>query len=308
MDTIINIVIDGLKDVLASSIKVLPAIIIAFIIILLTSYIAKLLRKLAYKLGKRITRSRSLQILIAKTTYIGAWVIGVVIACVIAFPGLKLGDIIATLGLGSVAVGFAFQDIFKNFLAGVLLLLQEPFKIGDQIIVDDYEGTVEEIDIRTTRIRTYNGERVILPNANVFTSAVQVRTAFGIRRTDLGVGVDYNTPLSEAAEILQKLIVEVEGVLDTPAPEMDLVSFNDSSIDFIVRYWTKAEQKEVRRTQTKAIIAIKKAFDKEDINIPYPIRTLYFYNQDKYNDYLPATNQKSLTSSLSNNLSTQDSE
>ncbi|NES06631.1 MAG: mechanosensitive ion channel family protein [Okeania sp. SIO2F4] len=287
MNEIINIIINGLKDVLESTVKIIPAILIALIIIFLTRYAAKLLRNLAQQVGKRATRSKSLQILLAKTTHVGTWVIGVIIACVIAFPGLKLGDIIATLGLGSVAVGFAFQDIFKNFLAGILLLLQEPFRIGDQIIVDKYEGTVEQIDIRTTKIRTYNGERVILPNANVFTSAVQVRTAFGIRRTDLGVGVDYNTPLSQAAEILYKLIQKVEGVLEDPDPEIDLVSFNDSSIDFIVRYWTKAEQKEVRRTQTQAIIAIKKVFDRVDINIPYPIRTVYFYNQDKYNDYLP---------------------
>ncbi len=291
MNEIINIIINGLKDVLESTIKVIPAILIALIIIFLTRYAAKLLRNLAQRVGKRATRSKSLQILITKTTHVGVWVIGVIIACVIAFPGLKLGDIIATLGLGSVAVSFAFQDIFKNFLAGILLLLQEPFRIGDQIIVDNYEGTVEQIDIRTTKIRTYNGERVILPNANVFTSAIQVRTAFGIRRTDLGVGVDYNTPLSEATEILYKLIQKVEGVLEDPNPEIDLVNFNDSSIDFIVRYWTKAEQKEVRRTQTQAIIAIKKVFDRVDINIPYPIRTVYFYNQDKYNDYLPTDNQ-----------------
>ncbi|NEP07341.1 MAG: mechanosensitive ion channel family protein, partial [Okeania sp. SIO4D6] len=273
------------------------AILIALIIIFLTRYAAKLLRNLAQRVGKRATRSKSLQILITKTTHVGVWVIGVIIACVIAFPGLKLGDIIATLGLGSVAVGFAFQDIFKNFLAGILLLLQEPFRIGDQIIVDKYEGTVEQIDIRTTKIRTYNGERVILPNANVFTSAIQVRTAFGIRRTDLGVGVDYNTPLSEAAEILYKLIQKVEGVLEDPDPEIDLVSFNDSSIDFIVRYWTKAEQKEVRRTQTHAIIAIKKVFDRVDINIPYPIRTVYFYNQNKYNDYIPIDLRQNIKSS-----------
>lgn len=232
-------------------------------------------------------RSQSLQLLLSKTAYVLAWVIGITLACVIAFPGLRLGDIIATLGLGSVAVGFAFQDIFKNFLAGVLILLQEPFRIGDQVIIEDYEGTVEQIDIRTTKIKTYKGEKVILPNATVFTNAIQVRTAYGIRRTDLAVGVDYNTPLSEAAEILEKIIARVEGVVSEPAPEIDLVNFNDSSIDFLIRYWTSAEQKNVRRTQTKAILAIKKAFDDADINIPYPIRTLYFYDQEKYNDYLP---------------------
>jgi small-conductance mechanosensitive channel len=85
---------------------------------------------------------------------------------------------------------------------------------------------------------------------------------------------------------LQETIAKVEGVLKQPAPEIDLVSFGDSSIDFVVRYWTLPQQQEVRRVQTRAIVAIKKAFDEADINIPYPIRTLYFYDQRKFDDYL----------------------
>nr|WP_262562133.1 mechanosensitive ion channel family protein [Acaryochloris sp. CCMEE 5410] len=194
------------------------------------------------------------------------------------------------MGLGSVAIGFAFQDIIKNLFAGILLLLQEPFSINDQIIIDSFEGTVEKINFRTTQIRTYQGERILIPNANVFTSAVQVQTAYPSRRTDLGVGVDYNTPLEDAASLLQGTIEQLDGVLSNPAPEIDLVGFGDSSIDFIVRYWTEPQQAKVRRVQTKAIIAIKKAFDKADITIPYPIRTLYYYNQDNYNDYMPTSN------------------
>jgi small conductance mechanosensitive channel len=287
MSQIIQTVFNSVQDLVGTSVQVIPAILVGLIIILLTRYAAQFMQNLGNQIGKRTLRSQSLQLLLSKTAYVLAWVIGITLACVIAFPGLRLGDIIATLGLGSVAIGFAFQDIFKNFLAGVLILLQEPFRIGDQIIIEGYEGTVEQIDIRTTKIKTYKGEKVILPNATLFTNAVQVRTAYGIRRTDLAVGVDYKTPLSEAAEILEKIIARVEGVVREPAPEIDLVNFNDSSIDFQVRYWTSAEQKNVRRTQTKAILAIKKAFDDADINIPYPIRTLYFYDQEKYNDYLP---------------------
>ncbi|NEP63361.1 MAG: mechanosensitive ion channel family protein, partial [Symploca sp. SIO2G7] len=159
-------------------------------------------------------------------------------------------------------------------------------------IIGDYEGTVEQIDIRTTRIRTYTGEQVLLPNSTVFTSAVQVRTAFNSRRTDLGVGVDYNTPLADTAELLQQIITDVEGVLDNPSPEIDLVSFGDSSIDFVVRYWTLPQQQQVRRTQTKAIVAIKKAFDQANISIPYPIRTLYYYDQQQFNDCFPISGKK----------------
>ena len=93
--------------------------------------------------------------------------------------------------------------------------------------------------------------------------------------------------MSEAAELLKETITQVEGVLSNPAPEIDLVSFGDSSIDFVVRYWTLPQQQRVRQVQTRSIIAIKKAFDRADINIPYPIRTLYFYDQQRFNDYLP---------------------
>ncbi|ERT09450.1 mechanosensitive ion channel family protein [Lyngbya aestuarii BL J] len=273
-----------------SGVKLIPAIITAIIILFLTRYAAQFLEQLVKKLTTKTVRSQSLQLLIAKLSHIGVWVVGVVLACVITFPGLRLGDVIATLGLSSVAIGFAFQDIFKNFLAGILLLLQEPFQINDQVVIGEYEGTVEQIDIRTTQMLTYQGERILIPNATVFTSAVQVRTAFAYRRTDLGVGVDYNTSLRQASQLLKETISQVEGVLENPEIEIDLVSFGDSSIDFIVRYWTKPRQKLVRHVQTRAIVAIKEAFDQADINIPYPIRTLYFYNQDQYNDYMPTPN------------------
>ncbi|MDY7022462.1 MAG: mechanosensitive ion channel family protein [Cyanobacteriota bacterium] len=289
MEQILQTVQNSIREMIGSGIKLIPALLTALIIIFLTRYISQLLQKFVKQVASRTVRSRSLQLLLIKTTQVGIWVFGIVVACVIAFPGLRLGDIIATLGLSSVAIGFAFQDIFKNFLAGILLLLQEPFKIDDQVIIGDYEGTVTQIDIRTTKIRTYQGEQIIIPNSTVFTSAVQVRTAFDFRRTDLAVGVDYNTSLPDASQLLEQTISQVEGVLDNPEPEIDLISFGDSSIDFLVRYWTQPQQRRVRTVKTKAIIAIKKAFDQADISIPYPIRTLYFYNQDGYNDYIPTS-------------------
>lgn len=294
MSALIEKIQSSLLDLIGASVEVLPGIIAGLIVLLLTRYGANFIEQLTQKVGRRTIRSQSLQLLLAKTSYVAAWVVGVLAASVIAFPGLRLGDIIAALGLGSVAIGFAFQDIFKNFLSGILLLLQEPFRINDQVIIDEYEGTVEEISIRTTQIRTYQGERVLLPNSTVFTSAVQVRTAYEHRRTDLAVGVDYNTPLSNAADLLQQTIRAVDGVLPEPPPEIDLVNFGDSSIDFVVRYWTRPQQKQVRQVQTRAIIAIKKACDRADINIPYPIRTLYFYDQQRFDDYLPVPPEESV--------------
>ena len=284
LDTVYN----SLRDLLGSTIKVIPGLIAALIIIMLTRYAAELTVKAADRISERITESKSLQSLLRKTANITAWILGIILACLVAFPGFNFGDVIATLGLGSVAVGFAFQDIFKNFLSGILLLIQRPFRIDDQIVIGDYEGTVEQIDIRVTKLRTYGGERILMPNSEVFTSAVRVRTAYSKRRSDLAVGVDYNTSLPEAKQILQRTIEQVEGVLNKPIPEIDLVGFGDSSIDLVVRYWTRPRQPDVRIVQTQAIMKIKQALDAADISIPYPIRTLYYYNQDKYNDYLPS--------------------
>ncbi|WP_036485762.1 mechanosensitive ion channel family protein [Myxosarcina sp. GI1] len=293
MNGIIETIVNSLKDLLGLAVKAIPGLLGAIIILFLTRYAVQLVQNIVDNAGSRAIRSLSLRLLLKKTTRVAIWVIGIVLACVVAFPDFELGDVIATLGLGSVAIGFAFQDIFKNFLAGIILLIEEPFSIGDEIHTGDFEGKVENISIRTTQIRTYQGQKVLLPNSTVFTEALEVVTAYPSRRTDLAVGVDYNTPLTEASNILESLIARVEGVLDNPAPEIDLVNFNDSSIDFIVRYWTKPQQKEVRHVQTRAIVAIKKAFDDADINIPYPIRTLYYYDQEKYNDYFPNENRSS---------------
>ncbi|NJL83075.1 MAG: mechanosensitive ion channel family protein [Chloroflexaceae bacterium] len=289
MEQLINTVLRSLSEVVASTVKVIPALLVALIIVFLTRYAAQFVQNLVISATKHTLRSESLKLLAVKSGHICTWVAGVILAGVVAFPGLELGDVIATLGLGSVAIGFAFQDIFKNFLAGILLLIQEPFRIGDQIIVNDYEGTVERVDIRTTKIRTYQGERVLIPNSTIFTSAVQVRTAFDARRTDLGVGVDYNTPLPQAQSLLWRTIAGTEGVLSDPTPEIDLVNFGDSSIDFVVRYWTRPQQKQVRYVQTQAVLAIKQAFDAADINIPYPIRTVYYYDQEQFHEAHPTS-------------------
>ena len=279
MNGLMETIWESLNKIVGRGIETFPGLLAALIVILLTRFLADFAQHLASKLGKRTISNHSLQLLFSQTSYIIAWVIGIVLAFTLAFPGLRLGDIVATLGLTSVAIGFAFQDIFKNFLAGILLLLQQPFRIKDQVIIENYEGTVENISIRTTQIRTYQGERVILPNALVFTSAVQVRTAFSLRRTDLAVGVDYNTSLDKARSILQQAISQVEGVVNDPSPEIDIVAFGDSSIDLLIRYWTTPRQQTIRRVQTQAILAIKKACDRADINIPYPIRTIYHFDR-----------------------------
>lgn len=292
MSEIINTIVKVLLELLAQTIKALPGLLSALMVLFLTRYIVQIILKIADETGKRTIKSISLQLLLNKICRIGVWTISIMISCVLVFPGFELGDIIATLGVSSVAIGFAFQDIFKNFLAGIILLVEEPFRIGDEVVVGNYQGKVEYVSIRTTKIRTYQGEKVLIPNSTVFTDVVKVVTAYTHRRTDLAVGVDYNTSLLKASKLLAQTITSVSGVMNEPTPEIDVVNFGDSSIDFVVRYWSNSPQKQLRNVQTRAMIEIKRALDEASISIPYPIRTLYYYDQEQYNDYFPADNQK----------------
>ena len=289
MNALLQEIKSSLLRVVGSSIEALPSFVIAIAILFLTRYAANVIRRMASVGGRRMLKSQSLRSLLVQISYVAAWVAGILFACVIAFPSLRLGDIIGLLGLSSVAIGFAFQDIFKNFLAGVLLLLNEPFRLGDQVIVNSFEGTIEDITIRSTQIKTYQGERVVIPNAIVFTSPVEVLTAMPHRRTDLALGIDYNTHLPSAISILIKTVLKVDGVLSNPAPEVDAVGFGDSSIDMMVRYWTLPQKAQVRQTRTRVIIALKDACEQAGISIPYPIRTLYYYKQEHEGDGFSAS-------------------
>ncbi|PZD72068.1 Small-conductance mechanosensitive channel [Acaryochloris thomasi RCC1774] len=280
-----------LLELVGKGVATLPGFLFGIFILVATRYLAGVAQRVASRVAAQAIKSTSLRLLISQTSFVLAWTVGILVACIAAFPGLALGDIIGLLGLGSVAIGFAFQDIFKNFLAGILLLLQEPFSLGDQIIVEDYEGTVEGIALRSTQIRTYQGELIVMPNSIVFTSPVQVLTKKPQRRTDLEIGVDYNTPLPMARDTLLNALNDIEGIHLDPSSEVDIVGFGDSSIDLVVRYWTAPQIAQVRRIKTKVMIALKQACDRNNISIPYPIRTVYMFDQEKFDDHMESGDQ-----------------
>jgi small-conductance mechanosensitive channel len=141
------------------------------------------------------------------------------VVATIIFPSVKPADALATLGIGSVAIGFAFKDILQNWLSGLLLLYRQPFQIGDQIKSGDFEGTVERIEARATLIETYDGQRVVIPNSDIYTRAVTVRTAFPKRRAEYDVGVGYGDDLDKACSLIREAVRGIEGVESEPAPE-----------------------------------------------------------------------------------------
>jgi small conductance mechanosensitive channel len=225
--------------------------------------------------ARRARLERELVELFGNTASVLVSVLGVLVGFVVVFPGFAPGDLVAGLGLTSVAVGFAFKDILQNFFAGIFILWRRPFHIGDQIRTTEYEGTVEEITMRSTRLKTYDGERVILPNADVYTHAVEVRTAYAVRRIRFVVGIAYPESIEEAREVIYRTLAETEGVLVNPGPWVYVTELGDFSVNFTVYFWTGSEQANVLRVSDRVATRIKLALDEAGIEIPYP-RTVVF--------------------------------
>ena len=254
----------------------LPIIAVGVVVFLLFLVIATVVRKAITLAATKTHLDIMIASLLARIGYIVTIIIGFFVASVVIFPGLSPGDLIAGLGIGSVALGFAFKDVLQNLFAGFLILLYRPFHIGDQIKINEYEGTVEDINVRATKLKTYDGERVVIPNSDLYMDAVLVRTAFPHRRTKITIGIGYGEDIEKARRVMMNVLKSTEGVLDEPSPAVDVVELADSSVNMKVLFWTKSVQTNVRQTSNLVVSGIKKALDREGIEIPFPQRVLQF--------------------------------
>lgn len=262
----------GARDLWRGVLQQLPLVLTALVVLALFFLLAWLVRRLVRRtLLKTTDRSPSFANVMGSVARAVTLLAGFLIAATIAFPGVNAGSLIAGLGVSTVAIGFAFQDILQNTLAGLLLLFRQPFRQGDQIEVNDYVGTVEAITVRETRLKTYDGRRVLIPNKDVYTNAITVQTAFDAIRSSLIVGVDYGSDLAAARQVALDAIRGVEGVLAEPAPEAYYQLLNTSTVDLDVRFWTGSKQAELRAVLDRAVEAVKDAFDAADLPLPADI-------------------------------------
>ena len=178
---------------------------------------------------------------------------GALIAITIVLPSVKPGDLLAGLGVGSVAIGFAFKDILQNWLAGLLLLLRQPFEVGDQIIVNGYEGTVQRIETRATDVLTYDGRRVLIPNSDVYTNALTVNTAYEKRRSEYDLGIGYGDNIGQARDVILKVLGTVEGVERDPPPEVLPWALDASWVTLRIWWWTHSRRADVLRVRSRVI-------------------------------------------------------
>jgi small-conductance mechanosensitive channel len=256
----------------------LPYIVVGIIVFLVFLILARLAKSVLRRMGERTRLDVMLAYLLGRIASGALVIVGLFAAATVIFPTLTPGSLVAGLGVTSVAIGFAFKDILQNFFAGILILWRRPFRVGDQIRTNGYEGTVEEINIRSTRLKTYDGERAVLPNGDVYMNAILVRTAYKKRRVQFTVGVGYLDSIEEARATIHRILSETGGVLDDPGPWVYLAELAPSSVNFNVYFWVESEQANVLAVGDRVATGIKLALDKAGIDIPYPHTVVLFHD------------------------------
>ncbi len=257
--------------------QLLPNVIIALVFIIVMWYAARLVGYLVRKAATTRGRDNLGQVFGGFIRW-AVFAFGGLLALTIVLPNLNPADLVAGLGIGSVAIGFAFKDILQNWLAGMLLLLNQPFNVGDEVIVGGHEGTIERIESRATLIRTYDGQRVIIPNADLYTDVVQVITAYDARRVQMDFGIGYGDNIDEACQIMLDAIKGIEGIETDPAPQALPWSLDASWVTIRVRWWVRRDGP-IIGSRVDVLTSVKAALDKAGIDIPFEIQTHLFRDE-----------------------------
>jgi len=283
VDGIVETLQKTLLEIWSNFIDHTPFLFAGLLVLIFTAVIANLIGRFFKNLAKRASLRLSLQDLVQRLAVITTWLLGLLLTAMLIFPGLTPTRALGGVGVLSVAIGFAFRDMFENFFAGILLLWKFPFENGDFVCCQDLEGRVEDISVRMTQIRQVTGELIVVPNSFLFKNPVYVLTNKQVRRMTLTVGIAYDEQVDQAIPVIEKALKDCQSIDKNLPLEVFMAEFGASSVDIEVTWWANSTPLGQRSSRNEVVAAIKRALDEANIEIPYPYRTLVFKDPIKVN-------------------------
>jgi len=248
--------------------KLISAIVTFFVFFILSKLARKSVKKV---LAKKIKDDEILKLLTRVVTW-SVLIFGTILA--LNQVDFNVTGFVAGLGIAGFTIGFALQDIAKNFVAGILLLIRQPFNIGDVVEISGFSGTVQDIDIRDTSIKTFDGDLVILPNADVLANPIKNFSGLKKRRRKIKIGLGYEEDVERAKKIFLTAIQSVPGVEEDPAPSLISMELGDSALMITAFFWFDQTKTGLFEVHSAVVQAILHAAKENQINLPYPIQTV----------------------------------
>jgi len=264
---------EGWQELLTRLALFAPKLVVSLVVFVLTLIVAGLLNRVVRRTLKQRDVSAELTLLISKATRWSIIILGTMVA--LQQVEFDVTAFLTGLGILGFTIGFAVQDVSKNFVSGVLLLLQQPFNIGDSVKIGDLSGTVTTVELRATELRTYDGRKVVIPNAHVFDSAIVNYGPPAQRLVTLTAGVSYECDLEFVRQTAMNAIAAIRGVCQDPAPRVAFDNLGSATVDFTLYYWIDKAQIGVLEARDAGIIAIKTSFEAAEIEMPFPTQVVY---------------------------------
>lgn len=261
-----------LRELQRDAIDRLPALMSAFLVLIVTWILAAMLRQVMLKGARHWQVDRNSKVLVGRLGYGGVWTVGAIVA--LSVLGLDFTALVGTLGLTSVVIGFSLRDVLSNYFSGVILLASRPFRLGDQVRIKEYEGTVTQIQLRATTIKTYDGRVVYIPNQEVFNASIINNTASEIRCSTITVNVDYGTDITTAKQIIDDAVLQVAGVVSDPPPNVLVSELATNAIKLQVAIWVNSRRRPFLETTSQAAQAMKEALQQAKVEISSEVYTI----------------------------------
>jgi small conductance mechanosensitive channel len=260
-------IVHSTENLIKQTAALIPRLVSTLLVFLIAFFAARGARAAVGPVLRRAAIDVNTQQLVRTLAYYGVWVVGWIVA--LGTLGINPATLVAGLGVTTIAIGFALKDLLSNFVSGFLILTTRPFTLGDQIAVQQFEGTVERIELRATHLRTYDNRLVIIPNADLYTATITNNTASPYRRQEFIVGIGYEADLNRACELARHAALNTEGVLADPAPDAVIDDLANGSINLKVRFHTDSRRGKAMPVISEVRRRVKEAFQHAGIEL-YP--------------------------------------
>jgi len=270
----------SINNIITAIVERLPYLLAGVLVFVIFLLLSKLVKSIFWSASGRTKLDGRLRILFSRLIVVMVTIIGIFTAMTVIIPDFKFGDLVTGLGFTTFVIGFATKDILNNLLSGVLILWQQPFRIGDYLFIGNNQGKVEYIGVRATQLRKDDGELILIPNGDMYSSAITIRGAGAERRMILKISIGYDADIGKAKKIILHVLQTAEGVVSEPKPSAVVTDLSSEGVNVSIYFWLNTNKHKPMQVFDAVATEIKKSLDGAGIEM-YPPNSVIVQTPDK---------------------------